>query len=143
MHDEQPVQVGLVRVTIADLHGRHAFLMLGRQNDRSIAELLIAMREAVQASKVAGTTIRLNVVKSQDRRFMRWSKRSTYQTWEAIQLELADLPAPVRRHYEQLQRRVMELNALSSLLTDVRHHIVKLADQAGWRRRTKDDFLDK
>lgn len=143
MHDKHPIQVGLARAVIADLHGRHSFLMLGRQNDRSIAELLIAMREVARASKVAGTTIRLNVVKSQDRRFMRWSKRSVYQTWEVIQLELADLPTPVRRHYEQLQRRVMELNALSSMLADVRSHIGRLAQQAGWRRRSKDDFFNQ
>jgi hypothetical protein len=38
----------------------------------------------------------------------------------------------VRKHYEQLQRRVLELNAISRMFEGVRNEIQKLMQQTGW-----------
>jgi hypothetical protein len=119
-------------VAIDELRGRSAFANLHKLNEKSTAEASIEMRDLVKQSVVEGTHIRLQVARSGKRHFLRWKYRNLAVTWEALHPHLIALPAPVRKHYEQLQRRVLELNAISRMFEGVRNEIQKLMQQAGW-----------
>lgn len=121
-----------VIVAIDELRGRAAFMALSKANDKSAAQASIEMRELAKQSQVKGSQVRLHVYRSQDRHFLRWKHRNNPITWDALQPVLADLPAPVRKHYQLLHRRVLELNAISSMFQGVRTEIQKLMKQAGW-----------
>ncbi len=119
-------------VAIDELRGRAAFATLHKLNEKSTVQARIEMRDLVNQSVVEGTHIRLQVARSGQRHFLRWKYRNLAVTWDAVQPHLSGLPAPVRKHYEQLQRRVLELNAISRMFECVRNEIQKLMQQTGW-----------
>jgi len=121
-----------VVVAIDELRGRAAFMALNKANDKSAAEANIEMSALVQQSLVKGSQIKLHVCRSKDRHFLRWKYGKDPITWEALQPALGNLPAPFRKHYMLLHRRVLELNAISSMFQGVRTEIQKLMKQAGW-----------
>jgi hypothetical protein len=121
-----------VIVAIDELRGRAAFMALNKANDKSAVEASMEMRVLSKQSLVKGSPVKLQVYRSGDRHFLRWKHRKDPITWEALQPVLADMPAPVRKHYVLLHRRVLELNAISSMFQGVRTEIQKLMKQAGW-----------
>lgn len=121
-----------VLMSIDELRGRPAFVLLNKLNDKSTAEATIEMRDLVKQSIIDGSPIRLQVFRSGARSFLRWKLRRTAMTWDALQPHLAELPAPFRKNYERLQRRVLELNAISCMLQGVRTETTKLMKLAGW-----------
>ena len=119
-------------VAIDEMRGRAAFVTLHKANEKSSLIVNLEMREIEKLSLIKGSPIRLQVFRSGERNFLRWKYNNLPITWEMLQPHLNDQAAPVRQHYIHIQRRVLELNAMSSMFQAVRGEIRKLLKQAGW-----------
>ena len=115
---------------VADMTGRSEFKVLRHELRKTQADLNLELDSIVEKSKVDG--VALYLVKSKifgagDREDfkLRWRRRfsntkHSYVRW-VDQDEVLDAMVPVvRRHYEATNRRMKELNALSSI---VRHNL--------------------
>ena len=69
-----------VLMSIDELRGRPAFVLLNKLNDKSTAEATIEMRDLVKQSIIDGSPIRLQVFRSGARSFLRWKLRRTAMT---------------------------------------------------------------
>ncbi len=120
------IQIGLSTLTVDQLQGRPAFVALLRQAQASLSVIAQEMDATVKNSRIKGVPMSLHVETRRDAektRFLRWYGYGKNRTWESFADDLGALTAPMRRHYEQLNRRAKELNTLSMLL---QHTVRKL-----------------
>jgi len=113
-----PMAIG--GVSLEQISGRMAFTALLRDQERALQLVCMEMAQLAKNSVVQGTRTYAVLPPSnpnaQRARQLRWYSNGTFKTWEVIEPSLAQLPAPIRRHYETVARRFKELNALSSML---------------------------
>lgn len=127
-----PIQIGMTTLDLNDLTGRAAYVSLAKANEASDKAVRIAMREIYQQAKVDGVPVKLHLTNAGNRYFLRWLLNHKAAKWEAVAEHLVDYPAPVRKHYELLQRRVLELNVLTSICQEIRGNLQRAMRQAGW-----------
>lgn len=137
MHEAAPNQSLLTQAwALQDLHGRPAFVKLNQEIQDGLNLIQIEMDNLIKESIVANSKVRLVIAKhTGEKVFLRWYVDTRNRTWEVAQAELRNLPVPIQRHYERINRRVLELNALFGILKASQTKVKYLADRMGWRDR--------
>lgn len=111
---EKLLQPGSNDFVVAQFTGRPAFMNLIRSQQACLKQILIEMELLAESSLINGSSIRARVEKRRDgARFLRWYAFGRNRNWEDILPEMKSLTAPVKRHFESVNRRMGELNVLS------------------------------
>jgi hypothetical protein len=132
------VGLGLAQTDIGELSGRAAWVALAKANEAATAAALLEMREAVMLSKVDNSPVRLHISKAaNERRFLRWTIKNIGCTWEVAESALVSMSVDVQRHYKSLNRRALELNAVTSICSGARTDIRRLMYANGWAKPPK------
>lgn len=120
---------------VDDLRGRAAFTRFNQDLHDGINALVLEMRAVAKEAHIKETRLRLVMAKRNTDGMMnlRWHQDGKNVTWGAASQTLGQWPANIQRHYERLNRRVMELNAMSQMMSSCRKKIRDLAEDMGWR----------
>lgn len=111
---EKLLQPGTEGFVLAQFTGRPAFMNLMRSQQACLKQILIEMELLAESSLINGSSIRARVEKRKDgARFLRWYAFGRNRNWEDILPDMKALTAPVKRHFESVNRRMGELNVLS------------------------------
>jgi hypothetical protein len=118
--DPNLIQLGMRQQPLSSLTGRAPFLQLLRAEQTSLKRVWFEMNLLCNSSMIDGSHIYLRVMKEQ-RRFenllvLRWRVGKNYRVWESMGSELSVLAAPVRQHYEGLNRRAEELTLIARIM---------------------------
>jgi hypothetical protein len=108
-------QLGLGGLRVQQIRGKPGFLALIQANELAVRDIAIEMEELMDRCRIDGVAISLIASRNTKAKtlHLRWRYRNRHCTWDSLEQVREGLTAPIRLHFERIQKRVLELNSLA------------------------------